>query len=90
MKKQSFINYTNANSLHVKVCNPQTEEPLSDIWDVNHWIAMRRQERFKELFGAEGASSLVPSKTQDENPKTSPGKSILDGKKGLGVDVGFF
>ena len=76
--------------MFLKVCNPQTEEPLADIWDVNHWIALRRQERFKDLFGSEGTSNLVPSKTQDENPKTNPGKSILEGKKGLGVDVGFF
>ena len=74
----------------MKVCNPQTEEPLADIWDVNHWIALRRQERFKELFGAEVTSILIPSKTQDENPKTNSVNSILEGKKGLGVDVGFF
>ena len=25
-----------------KVCDPSTEKPLADIWDVNHWVALRR------------------------------------------------
>ena len=25
-----------------KVCDPRTEKPLADIWDVNHWVALRR------------------------------------------------
>ena len=49
---------------------------------------LRRQERFAELFGCGNTSGLKPSKTQDCNPATNPGNSILDGKK-LGVDVGF-
>ena len=72
------------------MCDPQTEEPLANIWDVNHWIALRRQVRFKELFNKHETSHLVPSKTQDETPMTNPGKSILCNKKGLGIDVGFF
>jgi len=32
----------------MKVCNPDTNEPLANIWDVNHWIALRRQKRFAE------------------------------------------
>ena len=32
----------------MKVCNPDTDEPLANIWDVNHWIALRRQKRFAE------------------------------------------
>ena len=27
---------------HAKVCDPRTEKPLADIWDVNHWVALRR------------------------------------------------
>ena len=73
-----------------KVCDPKTEEPLANIWDVNHWIALRRQERFKELFSSHEASHLVPSETQDETPVTNPGCSVLNGKNGLGVDVSFF
>ena len=25
-----------------QVCDPRTEKPLADIWDVNHWVALRR------------------------------------------------
>ena len=32
----------------MKVCDPETNEPLANIWDVNHWIALRRQKRFAE------------------------------------------
>jgi sugar phosphate isomerase/epimerase len=58
-----------------------SREPLAHIWDINHWICLRRQARFAELFGAENTSKLVASKTQDENPKTNPGESILGGKR---------
>ena len=55
---------------------------------MNHWIALRRQERFAELFGCGNTSGLKPSETQDGRPATNPGNSVLGGKK-LGVDVGF-
>lgn len=42
--------------------DPQSGEPLADIWDVNHWIALRRQARFAELYGVQG--ELQPSATQ--------------------------
>ena len=71
-----------------QVTDPKDERPLADIWDVNHWIALRRQERFAELFGCGNTSGLKPSKTQDGRPATNPGNSVLGGKK-LGVDVGF-
>jgi len=64
-----------------QVCDPKTEKPLADIWDVNHWVALRRQERFAELFGEENTSRLIASKTQDKCPITRPGDSVL---KGLG------
>ena len=77
------------NCCHVsQVTDPKDERPLADIWDVNHWIALRRQERFAELFGCGNTSGLKPSETQDGRPATNPGNSVLGGKK-LGVDVGF-
>ena len=30
------------SKLQQKVCDPRTEKPLADIWDVNHWVALRR------------------------------------------------
>ena len=68
-----------------QVCVPGTGEPLADIWDVNHWIALRRQERFGELFGKENTSRLRPSGTQGFEPLTTPGESVLAGM----TDVGF-
>ena len=47
-----------------QLCNPSTEDPLADIWDVNHWIVLRRQKRFAEMFGEENTSKVVPSATQ--------------------------
>jgi hypothetical protein len=26
-------------------CIPGTKEPLADVWDVNHWVSLRRQVR---------------------------------------------
>jgi len=63
-----------------QVCDPRTEKPLADIWDVNHWVALRRQERFAQLFGEENTSKVIPSNTQDKNPVTNPGESVLKGK----------
>lgn len=57
--------------------NPHNMQPLAYIWDINHWIGLRRQKRFAELFGEENTSKLVPSDTQDEFPTTFPGDSIL-------------
>merc|ERR1719247_3989333 len=51
---------------------PYSREPVAHIWDVNLWTQLRRQARFSELFGSEGSSKLVPSKTQDANPITKP------------------
>eukprot|EP00933_Yihiella_yeosuensis_P042534 TRINITY_DN37154_c0_g1_i1.p1 TRINITY_DN37154_c0_g1~~TRINITY_DN37154_c0_g1_i1.p1 ORF type:complete len:366 (-),score=56.99 TRINITY_DN37154_c0_g1_i1:86-1183(-) len=66
-----------------QITQPYTREPAAHIWDVNHWIQLRRQARFSELFGSSGGvtSKLVPSQTQNELPKTSPGESILKGRK---------
>ncbi|XP_023342923.1 uncharacterized protein LOC111712519 [Eurytemora carolleeae] len=66
-----------------QVCDPNTKKPLSSIWDVNHWIGLRRQERFAELFGAENTSKLIPSSTQGFEPRTKPGPSILEGKENI-------
>jgi len=37
---------------------PYSRMPLADIWEVNHWIALRQQKRFGELFGKENTSKL--------------------------------
>jgi len=63
-----------------QVCDPSTNKPLADIWDVNHWISLRRQERFAQLFGRENTSRLIPSPTQGIEPVTNPGDSVLKGK----------
>jgi len=55
------------------------------IWDVNHWISLRRQVRFSELYGEANSSKLVPSKTQGFAPETKPGQSVLTGKPHCGV-----
>ena len=68
----------------VQVCDPKTNKPLADIWDVNHWIALRRQQRFAELFGQENTSKLIPSNTQGFEPITKPGNSVLDGMENVG------
>jgi hypothetical protein len=56
-----------------QACAPGSQEPLADIWDVNHWVQLRRQERFDQLFGLDHQTSkLVPSKTQGYEPETNP------------------
>jgi len=40
---------------------PYSRMPLADIWEVNHWIALRQQEKFASLFGKENTSKLNPS-----------------------------
>ena len=70
-------------SFDFQICKPDTDEPLADIWDVNHWIALRRQERFAELYGKENTCKLKASKTQDEKPKTNPGPSVLSKRVGF-------
>jgi len=67
-----------------QVCDPNTGKPLASIWDVNHWIALRRQERFAALFGNENTSKIKPSETQGFEPVTLPGPSILLGKENVG------
>lgn len=66
-----------------QVCDPSTNTPLADIWDVNHWIALRRQKRFAELYGEENTSKLVPSQTQGYEPETKPGPSIINQRMGF-------
>ena len=66
-----------------QVCDPRTNQPLADIWDVNHWIALRRQERFAQMFGAENTSRLVASDTQGVEPITRPGPSVLKGQQSV-------
>jgi len=68
----------------LKVCEPGTGRPLANVWDVNHWIALRRQVRFSQLFGSENTSALLPSPTQGELPETHPGNSILANKSRVG------
>ena len=65
---------------------PYSREPVASIWDVNHWVSLRRQKRFGELFGEENTSKLVPSATQGFEPETHPGPSILRDVEG---DVSF-
>jgi len=69
-----------------QVCDPDTNEPLANIWDVNHWIALRRQKRFAELYGEENTSSLIPSGTQGYEPETNPGPSVLKGLKNVSFE----
>lgn len=58
---------------------PYSKNPLASIWDVNHWVQLRRQKRFAELFGEENTSKLIPSDTQGFEPETNPGPSVLAG-----------
>ena len=53
-------------------CLPYTRQPVAQIWDVNHWVSLRRQVRFAELYGEDCTSALVPSETQGFSPVTSP------------------
>ena len=54
-----------------QMCVPGTLEPLADIWDVNHWVQLRRQHRFEQLFGCEHQTSrLIASETQGFEPET--------------------
>jgi len=66
-----------------QVCDPKSELPLAKVWDVNHWIALRRQARFAQLYGKENTSKLIASETQDEKPLTNPGSSILSKRVGF-------
>lgn len=59
---------------------PYTREPVAAIWDINHWVSLRRQARFEALYGQENTSSLIPSATQGFEPLTSPGASVLAGR----------
>jgi hypothetical protein len=55
-----------------QMCVPGSQQPLADIWDVNHWVQLQRQRRFEQLFGADHQSSkLVPSETQGYEPNTN-------------------
>jgi len=67
-----------------QVCDPKTNKPLANIWDVNHWIALRRRKRFAQLYGEENTAKVVPSPTQGFEPETNPGKSVLTGKTNVG------
>lgn len=58
-------------------CAPGTKEPLALIWDVNHWIGLRMQKRFGDLFGAGETSKLIVSETQGYEPETEPQPSAL-------------
>jgi sugar phosphate isomerase/epimerase len=55
-----------------QMCVPGSQQPLADIWDVNHWVQLQRQRRFEQLFGADHQSSkLVQSETQGYEPNTN-------------------
>lgn len=50
---------------------PYSKIPTAYIWDVNHWIHLRRQKRYTRLFGPEHETSkLVVSSTQGYEPET--------------------
>ena len=68
---------------------PHTKEPLANIWDVNLWMQLRRQERFREVLPGDEhvTSSLKESSTQGKLPSTNPGESNLSGASGR---VGIF
>lgn len=54
-----------------QMCVPGTLEPLADIWDVNHWVQLRRQQRFEQLFGSgHQTSKLIASETQGFEPES--------------------
>lgn len=40
---------------------PYQNTPMADIWNINHWIALKAQERFARKFSPELSSSLVKS-----------------------------
>ena len=62
-----------------QMCVPGTEQPLANIWDVNHWIQLQRQNHFKQLFGSNHQTSkLVPSETQGYEPEAKSLKSVSD------------
>jgi sugar phosphate isomerase/epimerase len=42
--------------------NPETDQPLADIWAVNSWIAERRRKRFDELFSGDQGGEYTPTK----------------------------
>lgn len=72
------------NFISSQICSTKDGLPLANIWDVNHWIALRRQERFAEMFGQENTSKLKSSSTQNSEPLTYPGPSILEKAKRVG------
>jgi hypothetical protein len=41
-----------------QLCEPVSQEPLALIHEVNHWIALRRQARFAQLYGGQNTSKL--------------------------------
>jgi hypothetical protein len=43
----------------------------------SHWVSLRRQARFEEMFGEAATSRLVASETQNAHPLTVPGESVL-------------
>ena len=45
LQKLIYADETQVGLQSVAPCDPATKKPLADIWDVNHWIALRRQER---------------------------------------------
>jgi hypothetical protein len=50
---------------------PGTKKPLASIWDINHWVQLRRQKRFVQFFDStHQTSKLVPSETQGYEPET--------------------
>lgn len=53
--------YTVAHTAHWgdRVRRVKNSKCLAPIWDLNHWIQLRRQRRFAELFPANQTSGLV-------------------------------
>ncbi|CAD7924887.1 unnamed protein product [Amoebophrya sp. A120] len=51
-----------------QICQPGgAKEPLAKIWEVNHWIHLRRQRKFLEMFGSENASHVKELPSFAEN-----------------------
>jgi len=48
---------------------------------------LRRQARFAELYGKSNTSKIIPSPTQGADPKTNPGKSLLEGRTNVGFKL---
>uniref|UniRef100_A0A6U8U7K6 Uncharacterized protein n=1 Tax=Zooxanthella nutricula TaxID=1333877 RepID=A0A6U8U7K6_9DINO len=57
---------------------PYSKEPVAFIWDVNHWIHLRRQLRFEQIFGSADMPAEAPER--GERPcEGAPPKRLKSG-----------